>query len=55
MKRTDMEEIEIACDLEGKILGFRGHVNYDLGAYTTAWNDVFVSNTIYTNSIENKC
>jgi carbon-monoxide dehydrogenase large subunit len=26
-------EIEIACDLEGKILGFRGHVNYDLGAY----------------------
>jgi carbon-monoxide dehydrogenase large subunit len=26
-------EIEIACDREGRILGFRGHMNYDLGAY----------------------
>jgi aerobic carbon-monoxide dehydrogenase large subunit len=26
-------EIEIACDREGKILGFRGHIDYDLGAY----------------------
>ena len=26
-------EVEIACDREGRILGFRGHMNYDLGAY----------------------
>ncbi len=26
-------EMEIACDREGRILGFRGHMNYDLGAY----------------------